>query len=469
MFSHFLASQIKQNFPYQPTLEQENVANALSDFLTSPNRHSVFLLTGYAGTGKTTLLSALVRTLGGLSRRCVLLAPTGRAAKVFSQYSGHSAYTIHRWIYHSDQDGSFALAENRNQDTLFIVDEASMISSEPAFSYERFSHSLLDDLISYVYQDGQGCRLILMGDTAQLPPVGQTDSPALTPSCLRGYGLEVFLGSLTQVVRQRDQSDILENATHLRNVLSGGEVDVLPKLRTSGFLDIVPISGGELIDTLERCYDRDGQEETIVITRSNKNANIYNNGIRGRILYREEPLEAGDVLMVARNNYFWTKQEKSVPFLANGEMARVVRVGRQRDLYGMSFQEADLELLAQEGMEVHANLMLSTLQTDTPALSSEQRQDLFNKVSQDYPECTSRSQLYATLRQDPYLNALQVKYAYAVTCHKAQGGQWRNVILDHGFLREDQLGRDYYRWLYTAVTRATERLYIVNYPKEYLL
>lgn len=445
------------------------MTDTLSDFLTSSNPLSAYLLTGYAGTGKTTLLSALVRTLGKLSRRCVLLAPTGRAAKVFSQYSGHNAYTIHRWIYHSDPDGGFTLAENRNQDTLFIVDEASMISNEPAFSHERFSGGLLDDLISYVYQMGQGCRLVLLGDTAQLPPVGQPNSPALTLSSLRNYGLEVFSGSLTQVVRQQRHSGILENATTLRSLLASGQVDALPQLRVSGFTDIVPIAGTDLIDTLERCYDRDGQEETIVITRSNKNANIYNNGIRGRILYREEPIESGDVLMVARNNYFWTRQEKTVPFLANGEMARVVHVGRQRDLYGMSFQEADLELLSQDGMEVHANLMLTTLQTDTPSLSGEQRQELFSQVSQDYPECTSRSQLYAALRQDPYLNALQVKYAYAVTCHKAQGGQWRNVILDHGFLREDQMGQDYYRWLYTAVTRATERLFIVNYPEEHVL
>lgn len=465
MINHLLATQIKKNFAYRPTVQQEFVVDSLSAFFANGDSRSLLLLKGYAGTGKTTLLSAFVRALDENGIRCVLLAPTGRAAKVFARYANHPAYTIHRRIYHQDGDGDFCLAQNNTPGQLFIVDEASMIGCDP-YGMGQGGGNLLDDLITYVYS-GQNCRLILLGDVAQLPPVGQEDSPALSRRRLEGYGLDVTELLMTEVVRQGEASGVLHNATNLRTLLDEGRVDLLPRIRFSGFSDIIPLDGQDLMDVLERCYEVDGQDETIVITRSNKRANLYNNGIRSRILYREEELESGDIIMIARNNYYWTREIKRVPFLANGEMARVRRAGRRHELYGCHFQEAELELLGYEGEILIANVMLDTLQSDTPNLTREQREALFNEFRQDYPELTSKTQIYQAARKDPFLNALQVKYAYAITCHKAQGGQWRNVILDHGYLSDDQLGRDYYRWLYTAVTRATGTLYMVNYPKDH--
>lgn len=469
MINNYLERQIKENFPYQPTPEQENAIKLLSQFLCSPKADVVFLLRGYAGTGKTSLVGALVRTLDFLKQKVVLLAPTGRAAKVFSAYAGHPAFTIHKKIYreraYSGEGGNFTLNDNLTTHTLYIVDEASMISNEGLSGAMFGTGRLLDDLVQFVYS-GQGCRLLLMGDTAQLPPVGEELSPALYADALRGYGLEVVETDLTQVVRQEQQSGILWNATALRRLIAEEEWGVLPKIRVSGFPDVKLLPGNELIDALSACYDRDGTDETIVVCRSNKRANIYNNGIRAQILWREEELESGDLLMVAKNNYYWTEKEKNLDFIANGETAVVRRVRRTAEMYGFRFADVLLAFPNWQDAELEVRLLLDTLHSDAPALSREESERLFQTVLEDYADIPLKRDRMKKMKADPYYNALQVKYAYAVTCHKAQGGQWKNVFLDQGYMSEEYLTPDYFRWLYTAFTRATDTLYLVNYPAE---
>jgi exodeoxyribonuclease-5 len=468
MIKNHLMQQIKQNFPYQPTLEQEKVMQRLSDFLFLPKNDAIFLLKGYAGTGKTSLFSALVKTLGQLQQKCVLLAPTGRAAKVFASYADHPAYTIHKKIYRqhsvSADMGSFSLNDNLAKHTLFIVDEASMISNEGLAGSVFGSGYLLDDLVQFVYS-GEGCRLMLMGDTAQLPPVGEDLSPALSADALRGYSLQVFEETLTQVVRHGQESGVLWNATVLRQLIAADNYYALPKIKVNGFADVSIISGETLIMSLEECYQRDGEDDTIVICRSNKRANIYNKGIRAQILWREEELEGGDRLMVAKNNYFWTQQEKQLDFIANGEMAVVRRIRNERTLYGFRFADVTL-MLPDCDAEIVATVLLDTLHSEAPALTKEENERLFNEVLEDYSDIPQKRDRLKKLKEDPYYNALQIKYAYAVTCHKAQGGQWKNVFIDQGYMPEDALTPDYFRWLYTAFTRATGTLYLVNYPKE---
>ena len=461
--------QIKEFFPYLPTLEQEKVIKRLADFLFLTKNDAVFLLKGFAGTGKTSLFSALVKTLDRMQQKCVLLAPTGRAAKVFASYAEHPAFTIHKKIYRqlslSADMGSFSLNDNLMKHTLFIVDEASMISNEGLNGSAFGSGCLLDDLVKFVYS-GEGCRLILVGDTAQLPPVGEELSPALSSESLSGYGLQVYEEILTQVVRQGQDSGILWNATALRQLISVGNCYALPKIQVSGFADIQVLPGNELIAKLEECYREDGEDETIVICRSNKRANIYNKGIRAQILWRESELEGGDRVMVARNNYFWTQQEQQIDFIANGEMAVVRRVRNERELYGFRFADVLLVLPDYADTEVEATMLLDTLHSEAPALTREEQERLFNQVMEDYADITIKRDRLKKLKEDKYYNALQVKYAYAVTCHKAQGGQWKNVFLDQGYMPEDSLTPDYFRWLYTAFTRATGSLYLVNYPKD---
>ena len=469
MINNYLERQIKENFPYQPTPEQENAIKLLSQFLCSPKADVAFLLRGYAGTGKTSLVGALVRTLDFLKQKVVLLAPTGRAAKVFSAYAGHPAFTIHKKIYreraYSGEGGNFTLNDNLTTHTLYIVDEASMISNEGLSGAMFGTGRLLDDLVQFVYS-GQGCRLLLMGDTAQLPPVGEELSPALYADALRGYGLEVVETDLTQVVRQEQQSGILWNATALRRLIAEEEWGVLPKIRISGFPDVKLLPGNELIDALSACYDRDGTDETIVVCRSNKRDNIYNNGIRAQILWREEELESGDLLMVAKNNYYWTEKEKNLDFIANGETAVVRRVRRTAEMYGFRFADVLLSFPNWQDAELEVRLLLDTLHSDAPALSREESERLFQTVLEDYVDIPLKRDRMKKMKADPYYNALQVKYAYAVTCHKAQGGQWKNVFLDQGYMSEEYLTPDYFRWLYTAFTRATDTLYLVNYPAE---
>ena len=469
MIINYLDRQIKEFFPFQPTKEQDFVIKLLAAFLLSNNNDQLFLLRGYAGTGKTTLIGALVKALDSLKQKTVLLAPTGRAAKVFSAYANQPAFTIHKKIYRqksfSSEAANFSIADNLSKHTLFLVDEASMISNEGLSGSMFGTGRLLDDLIHYVYS-GEGCRLLILGDSAQLPPVGEEQSPALSTLALEGYGLEVIDADLTQVVRQAESSGILWNATRLCQLLVQGDCYSLPKIRINGFPDVKVVPGNELMEALESCYDTDGVEETIVVCRSNKRANIYNNGIRSRILWLEEELNNGDMLMIAKNNYFWTEKEEKMDFIANGELAVVQRVRRSRELYGFRFVDVTLTFPDQNDFELEANLLLDTLQSDAPALTRADADRLFNAVMEDYADIPLKRDRMKKLKADPYYNALQAKYAYAVTCHKAQGGQWKNVFVDQGYMSDEYLSPDYFRWLYTAFTRATGTLYLVNYPME---
>lgn len=472
--SEDLSALIRENFTHNPTKEQENAISMLSEFLLSRKRDEVFLLKGYAGTGKTSLLAALVRTMQQLSQRVMLLAPTGRAAKVLSSYAEAPAYTIHRKIYRQKSITDMNVFQNDinlQQDTLFIVDEASMISNEAHDNTVFGTGRLLDDLMHYVYSC-EGCRLVLVGDTAQLPPVGEEESPALSRNMLEGYGMEVMELCLTQVVRQLEESGILWNATMLRSLIQNEEMFEFPKLRGKSFPDIRTLPGDELVEALEQSYRNYGTDGTIVVTRSNKRANIFNNGIRSRILDYEEELSSGDLIMVAKNNYYWTEREQaangvnsdSMAFIANGDVAVVRRLRNERSFYGFRFVDAVLEFPDYDNKEMETTVLLDTLQSEAPALTRQQQEALFNGVWEDYPELTNRRERMKCLRQDIYYNALQVKYAYAVTCHKAQGGQWEHVYIDQGYITEEMLSPDYFRWLYTAITRATKQVYLINWP-----
>ncbi|GHT57382.1 ATP-dependent endonuclease [Bacteroidia bacterium] len=461
MLTDFLSNKITENFPFPPTEEQANLISELSAFLLSRESHEAFLLKGFAGTGKTTVISALVRTHVALQQNCVLLAPTGRAAKVFANYSGEKALTIHKKIYRQKPDGAFGLNFNQHKHTLFIVDEASMIGNTNEGSTFG-SGFLLDDLIDYVYQ-GENCRLLLVGDTAQLPPVMQPFSPALERTKLESYGLNVREFLLINVLRQAQESGILFNATALRRQISDEKVNVFPKFKTKGFSDIKRLSGEDFVDAINTSYREVGIEETIVVTRSNKAANIYSFGIRNRVLYKEDQITNGDLLMITRNNYFWGEQYEGLDFIANGDMAEIVRVGRFYEMYGYQFADLTLRLLDYE-MEIDARVLLDTLAADTPAAAAALNQTLFTRVQEDYMHIGNKRERYRAMRQDPYLCALQVKFAYAVTCHKAQGGQWAHVYIEQGQVTEEMLGIDYYRWLYTALTRAKEKVFLVNFP-----
>jgi len=458
--------------------------------MTDRSEHVVMILRGSAGTGKTTLAAAIVKALVRLQQKMILLAPTGRAAKVFSLYAGHPAYTIHRRIYRQKSAGSlsaFTLNDNLNRDTLFIIDEASMISNQGLGESAFGSGYLLDDLMQFVY-NGQNCRMLLIGDKAQLPPVGEDESPALMADMLRGYGMTIYECDLNQVLRQSEDSGILWNATKIREI--GGrwkeESGVrlpLPQIRFEGFPDIQVVPGDELIESLSSSYSHVGMDETMVITRSNKRANIYNQGIRNTILDREEELCRGDLLMIVKNNYFWSqetgvkKQESGdgsretggIDFIANGDLAVVQRVRHVHELYGFRFAEVTMQFPDYDDYELTAMVILDTLTTDAPALTREQQEQLFNAVLEDYADIPHKADRIKKLKTDRYYNALQVKFAYAVTCHKAQGGQWSHIYLDQGYMTDDMLTPDYIHWLYTAFTRATEKLFLVNWPKNQIM
>ena len=467
MIQDELKYRIIQVLGLSPTPEQALALDVFTQFMTDRDDQVVMILRGSAGTGKTTLAGAIVKAMAALKQKLILLAPTGRAAKVFSLNAGHAAYTIHRRIYRQKSAGdlsAFNLNVNLNRDTLFIVDEASMIANlglgETAFG----SGCLLDDLMQFVY-NGQNCRLLLIGDRAQLPPVGEEESPALSAHVLRGYGMRVYETDLNQVLRQSEDSGILWNATMIRNLWRGEAGMVrLPKICFHGFTDIQVVMGNELVDNLSSSYYHAGMDETIVITRSNKRANIYNQGIRNMVLDRDEELCRGDLLMIVKNNYFWTEGAKEIPFLANGDRAVVQRVRNVHELYGFRFAEVTMTLPDYDDYELTATVCLDTLTTEAPALTHEQQEQLFNAVMEDYADFTVKTERIKKLKSDRYYNALQIKFSYAVTCHKAQGGQWAHVYLDQGYMTDDMLTPDYIHWLYTAFTRATEKLYLVNWP-----
>jgi exodeoxyribonuclease-5 len=471
-----LFHDIMANFPFEATPEQTVAINRLAGFVNDRTPRQVFLLKGYAGTGKTSIISSLVRTMIGHHRRVVLMAPTGRAAKVFSNTSGFQACTIHKKIYRQksllDAD-SFQLDRNLHEQTLFLVDEASMISNEGLSGSTFGTGRLLDDLISYVYS-GKDCRLLMLGDDAQLPPVGELESPALSAQALSLYGLGVQEFCLENVMRQLQESGILHNATVLREYTRDVAMPGGFRFKMDGFKDVVKISGSDLIETLSTCYSRDGIDETMVLCRSNKRAITYNNGIRNTILDREDELCRGDSVMIVKNNYYWTERMiaeegdsyTNIPsFIANGDIAVIRRVRRQRELYGFRFEDATLSFPDYDDLEMEVTLLLDTLHSEAPSLTRQESERLFSNVMEDYADIPSRKEKMKKLRENEHFNALQIKYAYAVTCHKAQGGQWKNIFIDQGFVPEDGRDVEYYRWLYTALTRATETVYLVNWPE----
>lgn len=439
----------------------EKVAN----FIVDKDSDRIFLLKGYAGTGKTSVISSVIKVMDELQQPVVLLAPTGRAAKVLSIYSEKQAFTIHKKIYRqksgADFNSDFNLNVNLHKSTLFVVDEASMIANSAPDSVFG-SGCLLDDLIHYVYS-GENCRLILIGDTAQLPPVGQLLSPALDKGMLEGYGFSVDEFELTEVVRQASSSGILSNATFLRTLIANEFYDDgLPKIDTESFPDVKKMPGDELIEALSSSYGKYGTDDVIVISRSNKRANVFNNGIRNSVLYREEELSSGDMLMVVKNNYFWSKDIKGFDFIANGDVAEVKRIRNKRELYGFRFAEV-LLYFPDYDTEIEANILLDTLQSPSPTLTYDDSNRLFQAVQEDYMDIGNKRDRMLKMRQDPYLNALQVKFAYAVTCHKAQGGQWDDVYIDVGYITEEQTDIEFLRWLYTAFTRARRNVYMINW------
>ena len=463
--------------------DQHNALTIFVRFLADRRREAVMILRGSAGTGKTSLAAAIVYTLHTLGQHLVLMAPTGRAAKVFSLSSGMPAATIHRTIYREKKftgvEGSFDLNFNFHKNTLFVVDEASMIGNGSAGESGFGSGSVLYDLMRYVY-NGNNCRLMLIGDKAQLPPVGEEEAPALSAQELEGYGLIVYQCDLDEVLRQGEGSGILYNATRIRKMITHSEMTQLPKIRFQGFSDITVMPGNELIESLASSYSNIGTDDTIVITRSNKRANIYNQGIRNTILDREEALCPGDMLMIVKNKYITNDDpddsQDSNPkrnpgnnaketFIANGDRCIVRRVHHFVDLYGFHFADVTLAFPDFDNLELDTTVILDTLMSEAPALTREQNEKLFNAVLEDYQDIPTKPERMKALRKDKYFNAVQVKFAYAVTCHKAQGGQWRHVYLDQGYMTDDMLTPDYIHWLYTAFTRARDKLFLVNWPK----
>ena len=462
------AKLLKKQFKVNPTGQQEEVFAELEKFFLINEGHECFVLKGYAGTGKTTIIAALVKTLPDINLKSVLLAPTGRAAKVITNYSGKKAFTIHKRIYRKKNavtpDMNFVLSKNIAENTLFIVDEASMISNE---SGEFSRNSLLHDLVSYVY-NGKNCRLMLVGDTAQLPPVGSDHSPALDNELLKEvFDLTLFGYEITDVVRQEKKSGILNNATCIRELIRTNTIG-FPKFTVKGFADIFRMNGERLTEGLYYAYDKFGIENTLVVCRSNKSANNYNQQIRNRILYREEELNGGDYIMVVRNNYFWLQPESNNAFIANGDIGHIRKVRNIEEIYGFRFADVVLEFIDYPDEEpLSCKVLLDTLYMDTPSLSMPDSKRLFEAVMEDYKHIANKRLRFAELKTNPYYNALQIKFAFAVTCHKAQGGQWDAVFVDQGYLTEEMVNSDFLRWLYTATTRATKELFLVNFSERF--
>ncbi len=454
-------------FPHQPNQGQIDLFLKLERFIQDRNQDTCFVLKGYAGTGKTTVISTLVRILKKHKINVVLLAPTGRAAKVLSSYSGEQASTIHRRIYRKKSsvniDAGFSLSPNMGKNTLFLVDESSMISDE---RNDFSGNSLLDDLVQYVYNE-QNNRIIFIGDTAQLPPVHAENSPALSVDFLKGFGFDVYSQELTEVVRQEKESGILYNATKIRNQIRDQPHYSFPKLNTSRYKDVYRMNGDKIIEGLNYAYDKYGLENSLVVCRSNKNANVYNQHIRNLILWREDEITGGDLIMVVKNNYYWMPEEKG-GFIANGEIARITRVKNIKELYGFRFADAQIEFQDAENYTLECKVLLDTLYTDSPNLPYEDQKKLYAEILKDYEDLPKKKQI-EEIKQNPYYNALQIKFAYAVTCHKSQGGQWEAVFVDQGYLVEEMLNKELLRWLYTATTRATKELFLVNFNDQFFV
>ncbi len=470
MLNTTIASQIYAKISFEATPSQKKIIEQLSRYLSDDDSDRIFVLNGYAGTGKTTVIAALVGALKEVGIKPVLLAPTGRAAKVLTRYSGEKALTIHKRIYrertNASYESSFSLDFNRETQAVFIVDEASMLANGSSYDDSIFgSGSLLDDLIRYV-RNGRGCRLILVGDNAQLPPVGSDSSPALDPAELSVYG-EVEYASMDDIVRQEAASGILFNATMVRCMIENGICDI-PHFDMD-FPDMEALEGGDFTEKLQECYDRYGRDETIVITRSNKRANLYNDGIRRNVLCAEEEIESGDMLMVVKNNYHFTERLEDCPmhFMANGDIARLKRLRRFEDFYGFRFADAVLSFADYDDTEIECKILLDTIHSQSPSLTREESTRLFYEVEKDYLDIKSKIKRFKEIRENPHFNAVQVKFSYAVTCHKAQGGQWKAVFIDRCLFGDEPMTADMLRWLYTAMTRATEKLYLVNFDERF--
>ncbi|CAN5417084.1 ATP-binding domain-containing protein [soil metagenome] len=462
-----------QSFPFEVTSGQRSLFTMLSEFMLNVNSDQIFVLRGYAGTGKTTIVSSLVKSLPALNAKTFLLAPTGRAAKVLSNYTGKQAFTIHKKIYYRKPENSggmaFTLQQNLHTDTLFIVDEASMISNTGGLNASGTfgGGSLLDDLISYVF-NGNNCKLLFIGDTAQLPPVGLDVSPALDVDFLKAsYSFQATEFELTEVVRQSENSGILSNATTIRNQIKEQE-NQKPHFNVSDFKDIVRLGGDELEDALNSAYSKYGAEETMVICRSNKRANIFNQQIRARIRWQENELSTGDFMMVVKNNYFWLPQESKAGFIANGDIVELMSIGKIQEMHGFRFADVRMRMIDYpDEPELETRLLLDTIMSEAPALSQEDNKRLYESVSADYGDIADKRMRLKKVKEDGFFNALQVKFAYAVTCHKAQGGQWPCVFVEQGYLTDEMLNTEYLRWLYTAISRASEKLYLVNFNKDF--
>ncbi len=469
MLNTHITHQIYAKISFEATNNQKKIIEKLSDWLADDDFRRIFLLNGYAGTGKTTIIAALVSALKELGIKPILLAPTGRAAKVLTRYANQTAYTIHKKIYRertmADYESKFSLDYNREKGAVFIVDEASMLSTASAEGAMFGSGNLLDDLVQYV-RSGKQCRLMLVGDDAQLPPVGDDYSPALDPSELLPYG-DVEYATMDEVVRQSQDSGILFNATMLRCMLEN-RIYKTPRFDLSKS-DFRRVQGSELMEELQDCYDRYGRDETIVITRSNKRANRYNEGIRRYTLSAEEEIESGDMLMVVKNNYFFAERDEQTPmsFIANGDVARLKRIRRFEEFYGFRFVDAMVSFPDYDDYEMQVKLLMNTLASESPSLTRDESRQLFFEVEKDYEDIKSKAKRYRAIRENEHFNALQIKFAYAVTCHKAQGGQWKAVFIDRCIFGDEPMTKDMLRWLYTAITRATERVYLVNFDDSF--
>jgi exodeoxyribonuclease-5 len=472
MTTEDFSSIIQRHFPYTTTDNQKEAINMLSEFLIIDLNNGLFVLKGYAGTGKTTIVGSLVNSLNLLGKKSMLLAPTGRAAKVLTSYSGQQAYTIHKKLYYSitDPDNGYQmiLSENYHKDTIFMVDEASMIpdkSVSPELSLFT-KRDLLEDLINYVY-GGEGCKLILIGDEGQLPPVGLSISPALDIAFLKNtFNLEIKTITLKDVVRQSLNSGILANATTLRNIT--GKLKNTGFIKTDGFSDIVKIHGEEMEDALNQSFSNRGSEETVIITRSNKRANLFNQEVRKRILFRDQEINSGDLMMVVKNNYYWIDKTTKPGFIANGDIFEIKRINKIEELYGFRFAEVIIRLIDYpEEKDLSVKIFLDTLSIESPSFPHHEIQKLFAEIMKDYDEIPFLRKRTELVKNNPYFNALQVKFAYALKCHKTQGGQWENVFIDQGYLPDDNLNEEYFRWLYTAFTRATRKLFLVNFNDKF--
>lgn len=471
MRDRIIYKSLCENLGNTPTEDQASALEKLASFITDGRTESIFLLTGYAGTGKTSIISTVVRTLDNLRIRSVLLAPTGRAAKVLASHAGKQAFTIHKKIYRQrslkDGTGSFVLDRNLSRNTYFLVDESSMISNIAAESTVFGSGRLLDDLLEYVYS-GTDCRLILVGDDAQLPPVGAVISPALDRAVLEGYGFGLITAELRHVVRQSESSGVLMNATGIRLQVSEGRLDH-PSLDCRNYRDIVRISGEDLIEELSGSYGACGLEGTIVIVNSNRQANRYNQGIRNRIFFREEEICAGDIVMIVRNNYSLVEEDESGPgFIANGDIAEIRRIRKYEERYGFRFAEMML-WFPDYDYELESLVLLDVLHLDSPSLPADRNKELFHSILEDYQHIRTKGKQYTAVREDRYFNALQIKFAYAVTCHKAQGGQWERVFIDQGMFNRAEISLDYLRWFYTALTRSTGKVYLINFSDDFFI